>query len=149
MDGDAFILQLLHVVIFSANPLTGNRQEVVITASWGLGESLVGGTVMPDTWSVRKRDLVITARQIGDKRRMTVPAREPPPEDVQHRTREVDVPRLLRTRPALDDARIAELAHLALTLETMVGWPVDAECAYQDGQLYLLQCRPITSLPQP
>jgi pyruvate,water dikinase len=134
-------------VIFSANPLTGNRQEVIITASWGLGESLVGGTVTPDTWSVQKRDLAITTRQIGDKQRMTVPWSESPPEAIQSRTREVAVPGMLRMCPVLDDARITELAHLALALEQMEGRPIDAECAYQAGQLYLLQCRPITSLP--
>lgn len=135
-------------VIFSANPLSGNRQELVITASWGLGESLVGGTVTPDTWSVRKHDLVITACQIGDKRRMTVPTREPDRKWAQHGTREVDVPRLLRRRPALGDDHIVELATLALALEERMGWPVDVECAYQDGTLYLVQCRPISTLPQ-
>ena len=136
-------------VVFSANPLTGNREEVVITASWGLGESIVGGTVTPDTWSVRKHDLAITARQIGDKRRMTVPAHRPHPGATGQGTREVDVPRLLRARPVLDEAEVAELATLAMALETTVGRPVDVECAYQDGQLYLLQCRPITTLPRP
>ena len=56
------------------------------------------------------------------------------------------MPRLLRTRPALGDTQISELAKLAVALETTMGWPVDAECAYQDGRLYLLQCRPITTL---
>ena len=132
-------------VVFSANPLTGSRDEVVISASWGLGESLVGGTVTPDTWTVRKQDLAIMTRLIGDKRRMTVPAGA----SFGHGTREVDVPRILRTQSALNDGRIAELARLAMDLETTVGRPIDAECAYQDGRLYLLQCRPITTLPRP
>src|SRR5262249_16050022 len=59
-------------VLFTANPLTGSRDEVVITASWGLGESIVGGTVTPDTYVVRKADLAVTARRIADKRHMTV-----------------------------------------------------------------------------
>ena len=54
---------------------------------------------------------------------------------------------MFRARAALDDAQVVELARLAMTLETTLGWPVDAECAYQDGRLYLLQCRPITNLP--
>ncbi|HEV8634287.1 MAG TPA: PEP/pyruvate-binding domain-containing protein [Chloroflexota bacterium] len=125
-------------VLFSANPVSGNRGEVVINASWGLGESIVGGTVTPDSYVVRKSDLAVTSRQVADKRRMTVP--------VPGGTREVEVPRFLRTRPALDDARAAEMARLALTVEAAVGWPVDVECAYGGEQLYLLQCRPITTL---
>jgi phosphoenolpyruvate synthase/pyruvate phosphate dikinase len=61
-------------------------------------------------------------------------------------TREVAVPRFLRTAPTLDDGRLAEIARLACELETRWGWPVDLECAYLGQQLYLLQCRPITAL---
>ena len=125
-------------VVFSANPVTVDREEIVVTASWGLGESVVGGTVTPDTYHLRKADLAVTARRIAEKRRMTVA--------VPGGVREVGVPRLLATQPALADAQIAELGRLALRLEGHFGWPVDVECAYAGGQLYLLQCRPITTL---
>jgi phosphoenolpyruvate synthase/pyruvate phosphate dikinase len=46
----------------------------------------------------------------------------------------------------LDDARIRPPAHLAHVLEATHGWPVDLECAHQRSRLYLLQCRPITTL---
>ena len=61
-------------VVFSANPITGNRDEIMINASWGLGESIVGGTVTPDTFIARKSDLEIIQRVIADKQRMTVSA---------------------------------------------------------------------------
>jgi len=125
-------------VVFSANPITGSRDEIMINASWGLGESIVGGTVTPDTFIVRKSDLAITSRTIADKQHMTV--------SVPDGTREVDVPRFLRKQASLSDGQAAELAQLALTLETTMGYPVDVECAYAGGQLYLLQCRPITTL---
>jgi phosphoenolpyruvate synthase/pyruvate phosphate dikinase len=125
-------------VIFSANPVTRNRDEVVINASWGLGESIVGGTVTPDTFVVRKPDLRITARVIADKARMTVAA--------ERATREVNVPRLLRTAPALSDEQAMAAVQLALELEAEMDWPVDVEAAFQGGDLYLLQCRPITAL---
>jgi phosphoenolpyruvate synthase/pyruvate phosphate dikinase len=60
-------------VVFSANPITGNRDEIVINASWGLGESIGGGTVTPDTFVVRKADLAITGRVIVDKQRIGLP----------------------------------------------------------------------------
>ena len=125
-------------VVFSANPLTGSRDEILINASWGLGESIVGGTVTPDTYSVRKADRSIIARRLAEKRRMTVLALDG--------TREVDVPRLLQRRPALDDAQVGAMAELAITLEEEMGWPVDVECAFASGQWYVLQCRPITTL---
>ena len=125
-------------VVFTANPVTGNADEVVINASWGLGESIVGGTVTPDTYIVGKTDMTVLSRRVSEKRRMTVSA--------ECGTREVDVPRVLRGKAALDDDQIREMANLAITLQLHHGWPVDVECAYHAGCLYLLQCRPITTL---
>jgi phosphoenolpyruvate synthase/pyruvate phosphate dikinase len=126
------------MVAFSANPITGNRAEIMINASWGLGESIVGGTVTPDTFIVRKADLAVTQRVIADKQRMTV-------SDLRG-THEVDVPRFLRKQASLSDEQVVEMARLALTLETTMGHPIDVEGAYAAGVLYLLQCRPITTL---
>jgi pyruvate, water dikinase len=125
-------------VVFSANPVTGSRDEVMINASWGLGESIVGGTVTPDTYVVRKVDMSIVSRQIAEKRQMTVM--------VPGGTREVDVPRFLRTQPTLKEDQVVEMARLGVALEVRMGHPVDMECAWHDGKLYLLQCRPITTL---
>ena len=61
-------------------------------------------------------------------------------------TREVPVPRQLGRRPALSDAQAISAAMLALELERWMGWPVDVELAWQREALYLLQCRPITTL---
>lgn len=125
-------------VVFSANPVTGTRDEVVINASWGLGESIVGGTVTPDTYIVDRARGTVVERRIAEKRRMTVA--------ILGGTREVDVPRFLRAQPALNDRQIGEMADLAVSLEATMGWPVDIECAIHGDGLYLLQCRPITTL---
>jgi len=61
-------------------------------------------------------------------------------------TREVDVPRFLRNQASLTDEQAAEVAQLTLSLEATMGCAVDVECAYASGELYLLQCRPITTL---
>src|SRR5512147_1659998 len=100
-------------VVFSANPITGNRDEVMINASWGLGESIVGGTVTPDTFTVRKSDLAVIQRIIADKLCMTV--------SVPGGTHEVDVPRFLCNTSSLNDEQVIEMAKLALTLETTMG----------------------------
>jgi phosphoenolpyruvate synthase/pyruvate phosphate dikinase len=128
-------------VVFSANPVSGNLDEIVINATYGLGESIVSGTATPDTFVVRKQDLEILARSIGAKHLMTVP--------VPGGTREYETPALLRGRASVTDAQISELAQLAVRLETSSGMPVDIECAVQGGVIFLLQCRPITTLPAP
>ena len=128
----------ISAVIFSANPITGSRDEIMINASWGLGESIVGGTVTPDTFLVRKSDLAIVNRTLGDKQRMTV--------STSGGTHEVDVPHFLRAQASLNDEQVLEMTKLALTLEAAMEHPVDIECAYASGELYLLQCRPVTTL---
>jgi len=125
-------------VMFSANPVTLDRGEIVINASWGLGESIVGGTVTPDMISIRKSDLAVVSYDVAEKRRMTV--------SVPGGTEEVDVPAFLRRRAALETPQLREMALLALSLEDRHQWPVDVECAYHGGKLYLLQCRPVTTL---
>ena len=132
------IVSDVSAVVFSANPVTGQRDEVMINASWGLGESIVGGTVTPDTFIVNKSDLTISESQIAEKQRMTVLS--------AGGTQEVDVPRIMRAQPSLDEAQAAEMAQLAIALEQLMGHAVDIECAFANGLLYLLQCRPITTL---
>ncbi len=126
-------------IVFSANPVTGSRDESMINANWGLGESIVGGLVTPDTYVVRNSDLEILDSQISDKTRMTV--------SVEGGTAEVDVPMEIRYKPSLSDQQVSEMVGLALRLQNSMGWPVDVECAFQGGDLYLLLCRPITTLP--
>ncbi len=125
-------------IIFSHNPVTKSADEIVINSSWGLGESLVGGTVTPDTYVVRKSDLSVTSRQLAKKEQMTVM--------IPEGTKEVPVPKLLREEPTLNDEQAIEMAEMAIKLERATGHPVDIECAIAQGTLYLLQCRPITTL---
>ncbi len=132
------VLTDVSAVVFGANPVTGNRDEVVVNANWGLGESIVGGTVTPDSYVVRKDDATIVSRNIGEKLRMTVP--------VPGGTNEVSVPRILQTQPVASDEQVVEMTRLAVELERTVGWPVDIECAYHGRQIHLLQCRPVTTL---
>jgi len=132
------VLADVSAVVFSANPATGDRGEIVINASWGLGESVVTGAVTPDSYIVQKGDLKILSRQISEKLHMTVRA--------PSGTKQVDVPRIMQREPCISDKEVQEMVQLALTLEKSQGWPVDIECAYQAESLYLLQCRPITTL---
>ena len=64
-------------------------------------------------------------------------------------TREVQVPRFMRSEPTLSEEKLVEMAQLAIGLEEKMGWPVDIESAYHGDDLYLLQCRLITTLTEP
>jgi len=128
-------------VLFSANPVTNRRDEAIVTASYGLGVSIVDGSVGPDTYTVRtggSNGPQIVDRQLGEKELMTVA--------VDGGTARASVPAGLRSVPAVRDALILEAVRLATALEQEMGWPVDVECAWKDGRLHLLQCRPITTL---
>ena len=124
------------LVAFSCNPITGRNDEVVINASWGLGESIVSGTVTPDTYIVQKHTGAIQ-EQIAAKEVMTILSNAG--------TREVMVPRVLQERATLTAAQVLAVAELAQALEQHMGWAVDIECAWQQNRLYLLQCRPVTT----
>ncbi len=125
-------------VAFSANPVTGELGEVVINSSWGLGESVVSGTVTPDTYTIDKVGGSVISSQISNKARMTVSKGDG--------AEEVDVPRIMRDQPSMSDAQALEVALLAGSLEERETHPVDIEWAYHRDTLFLLQCRPITTL---
>lgn len=125
-------------VVFSANPISGSCDEMMINANWGLGESIVSGIATPDTFTVDKATLTVTWRGIASKDRMTVMT--------ETGTAEAPVPGNLRERPSLTDDQVTAIARLALKLEQATGRAVDVECAIAREKLYLLQCRPITTL---
>ena len=106
-------------IAFSVDPIAGDRGTVVIDACLGLGEQIASGTVTPDTYAVRKADVAILKRTLAGD------------------------------RSVLDDEQVREVARLALALEVESGAPVDVECAFAAGSLYLLQSRPITTRPAP
>lgn len=134
----AMVLSDVSFIAFSADPVTRDRDQVVVNAAWGLGESLVGGLVTPDTFRVRKSDLAVIETRPAEKTQMTVIS--------GGGTAVATVPRMLRTRPCLEERQAQAIAEMAVSLETHMGWPVDTEGAFHQGKLYLLQCRPITTI---
>ena len=128
-------------VMFTANPTNGRRDELVLSAAWGLGESVVGGSVTTDDLVVEKAGLRVASRTTADKAVMTVYAQE--------RTAEVPVAADRRRAPVLDDKAAAVLAELGVRVEQHYGAPQDIEWARADGEFYIVQSRPITALPEP
>ncbi|MDE0037920.1 MAG: PEP/pyruvate-binding domain-containing protein, partial [Gammaproteobacteria bacterium] len=128
-------------ILFTANPATGERGEMIVNASFGLGEAVAGGQVTPDTFIVEKSTLAAKETMIGNKEQKIV-------SDGNQGTRLVDVDAGERDTSSLSDELLAELAGLAARVEAHFGGqPQDIEWAVADGKLWLLQSRPITNLP--
>jgi len=123
-------------VMFTENPVTG-ADERVIEASWGLGEAVVAGLVIPDTFRVDRSGAVLE-RTPGLKR--TAIRSLPTGGTVQE-----DVPVHLTEALSLDDGQLEELNQLALRCEEVYGKARDIEWAFAGGTLYLLQCRAVTT----
>jgi phosphohistidine swiveling domain-containing protein len=125
-------------ILFTANPLTGARDQVMINAAWGLGEAIVGGQVTPDTVVVDRVSGTIVEEQISEKDVMTV-------RDLDG-THAEPVPADQRTRAVLSPAQAAELARIGVQIENLHGQPMDVEWALHDGHFFIVQARPITGL---
>jgi pyruvate,water dikinase len=128
-------------ILFTANPVTGRRDQAMISAAWGLGEAVVGGLVTPDALTVDKASGAVLERQIADKQVMTA--------RVNGGTEEQPVPAELRRAPVLDDEGAAGLVRLGVQIERLYEMPMDIEWALADGALAIVQARPITALPEP
>ena len=108
-------------VVFSVNPLTNDYDEILINASWGLGEALVSGDITPDSVVVNKLTGKIIEHRIGDKG--------------GDRAGEA----------CLDEESIRELSTEVQRIEAHYDTPVDVEWAFAGGRLHILQARPITT----
>jgi pyruvate,water dikinase len=129
-------------VAFTLNPSNGDRSQVAIDASWGLGEAVVSGSVTPDNFLVDKVMGEITSRVVSDK------AVEHVLDGADHVVeREVEEAR--RTAPSLSDDEVRAVAALARRAEKYYGTPQDVEWAIDptlpvDANVVLLQSRPET-----
>jgi pyruvate,water dikinase len=124
-------------VLFTRDPVTGAGEDLVVNAAWGLGESVVGGHVTPDTYVVARGGRV-REQVVGDKAVMTV--------RTAAGTQEEPVPADRRNAAVLSPAEVGELARLGARIEELYGLPMDVEWAVRDGRFWLVQARPITGL---
>jgi phosphohistidine swiveling domain-containing protein len=126
-------------IMFTADPVSGARDQATISAAWGLGEAVVGGLVTPDTLTVEKATGRVLTRETAEKQVMTV--------RVEGGTQERAVPEELRAAPVLDDEQAKDLVRLGVQIEELYGMPMDIEWAHADGRFAIVQARPVTALP--
>ena len=122
-------------VMFTIDPVDGARDKVVVSANWGLGESVVGGDVTPDVAVVDRASETLVSYQTGSKETMTVA------DGVG--TRAAGTPAGLRSAAVLSPAQAGELARVGLAIEKLYGQPVDIEWALAAGELSVVQARPV------
>ena len=125
-------------VMFTVNPSTGEN-VALIEGSWGLGESVVSGTVTPDNYVVNKDNNEIVTVVISDKKTMFA-------NDEEGTSVQVPVPEEKRNERVLPDDELIELVEMGKRVQAHYGKPQDTEWAFHDGNLFLLQSRPITTL---
>ncbi|MFF2878114.1 PEP/pyruvate-binding domain-containing protein [Gottfriedia sp. NPDC057991] len=124
-------------VIFSMNPVTFNKQEIIINASYGLGESVVDGLVTPDLFVLNKESELII-KELGLKEIQVIP--------LETGMEKAEVPPSLQEVFCLEDEKIMALMDITKKIENYYQHPVDIEFAIKNDQLYILQVRPITTL---
>ncbi len=135
----AMVLAEAAGILFTANPMSGARDEIVLNAAWGLGEAIVGGLVTPDQVVVDKATGAIKQITMSEKAIMTVPTATG--------TEEREVEASKRRAPVLNAAQVAELAKLGAAIESHYGVPQDIEWCSLNSTFYIVQARPITTSP--
>lgn len=129
-------------VMFSVDPSTADRHRLVIEGALGLGEVVVGGLVEPDTYTVDRDHLRVTQVRVGHQAFRIVRG-----DDGADQRQDLDP--ATGARRVLDDDEVLQLARLGLEVESHYGRPQDMEWAFDAaGSLWLVQSRPITTLPE-
>jgi pyruvate,water dikinase len=136
------ILGEISGVMFTANVANNDYQQLLIDSTWGLGESIVSGKVIPDSFILQKSPLKILKRHLGEKAFLCAPH----PNNHLHCTMIIETPKKQRDVFSLKDAEIISLARIGMQIEEQMGHPQDIEWTLKEGQFVILQTRPITTL---
>ncbi len=126
-------------VVFSVNPVSRNKNQIVVEAVWGLGDYMVQGVVNPDHYIVNKKDFSIHSRHTVAQTIMEV--RNHP-----SGVKKVNVPKTKMYERKLTDLQVIEVAKLSVKVHQHYYFPQDSEFAVENGKVFLVQTRPITTL---
>jgi pyruvate,water dikinase len=127
-------------VVFTAHPVTGSREQLVINAAWGLGDAIVSGAVIPDSFVFAKDTLELLEQETSTKTIGVFPSIQGMGVVESEQSAEK------ATTASLDEVTAREVARVASNIERYFGSPQDIEFAVASGRLYILQSRPITTL---
>jgi len=124
-------------VVFTVNPITKKRNELVLEAGFGLGDLIVSGKEIPDSYIVDKRKLKIVRKQIGEQNKAS--------RIIGGRIKMMKLTKTKKLSQKVPDEKILELTKLCIKIEKYCKFPQDIEWCYIKGKIYILQTRPITA----
>ncbi len=124
-------------VMFTVDPMTNDKNKIVIEGIFGLGELIVQGSVTPDHFTVDKKSGEILERKIAVQTKMLVRK--------NGKTVEVNIPKYTGGKQKISDHQIVEIARLGKLLEKHYFFPQDVEWAIEKGKVFIVQTRPITT----
>lgn len=125
-------------VMFTVNPITKDPDELMIEATYGLGEMIVQGMVTPDNYLIDRTNLEIKELHINSQDIMLVY------QDGENK--ELPVPDDIRDQPAVTQDQVRRLAEIGIKIEQHYGKPQDIEWAIEQDTIYIVQSRPVTTL---
>lgn len=125
-------------IMFSINPVTNDKDRVTIEAIFGLGEMIVQGAVTPDHYEVDKKTMSVVVRETHTQEKIMEKKGDG---NIEHALTEKE-----GSKPKLTDDEIIALATLSKNLEKHYFFPQDSEWAIEDGEVFIVQTRPITTI---
>ena len=126
-------------VMFTVNPVTNEKNQIIVEAIWGLGEYIVQGTVSPDQYIINKNDWTVISENHVEQKTELIRA--------EHETKEVDVPKSKQNKIKITPTTAIKIAKIGQKLHQHYGKPQDIEFAIDNkGKLFIVQTRPITTV---
>ena len=125
-------------VMFTIDPVTNDKNKIVIEAVWGLGELIVSGSITPDHYEIDKKNFQIINRKIASQDKQLVKN--------QNGSKLIPISKEFKESQKLQDEKIIELAKLGEKIEKHYFFPQDIEWALENNKLYIVQTRPVTTL---
>jgi pyruvate,water dikinase len=129
-------------VMFTANVVSNDRNQMVIDATYGLGGTIVSGRVIPDNYILKKESLAITEKKRGTKELMIRPCISKKAGNIK----EEKTPEHMQERFAVSDEDVVKVARLGKEIERAFEYPQDIEWCMHNREIVVLQSRPITTL---
>ncbi len=126
-------------ILFTVDPVRGRSDRMLIEASWGLGEAIASGIVTPDRFECDRASGEVLQRSVSDKTKEVRLG--------QHGSEVRDVRPEDRHVPSVSDAEVRLLADVGIRVERHFGRPQDIEWAIEGDSVFLLQSRPVTTVP--
>ena len=126
-------------ICFTSNPVTNEKNQIIVETIWGLGEYIVQGVVSPDQHIIDKNNWTIISENYVEQTTQLIRSKD-------HETKEVMVPKTKQNKKKIDKTMALKIAKIGQKLHNHYGKPQDIEFAIDRGKLYIVQTRPITTI---